>query len=641
MNKHLLTCAAAFALIFAGGGCDDYNDNFDGLQEGTVVKDVKNIEMTLTEADYKAISSNKANVALAKADDESKELGYLATDRYFSRKITAAKYVPNYLAALYPTADNTSAVKVTSNVRNYDLPATVTELQSAAIVALNAGDYQLVWGEGSEYNFFTPSESAAKHLPAILNAGQQQAAEGDMLWVDYNVAETEPSSSVTAFTEDFEAFATAWVDTWSNVVTNGNEKSAKWVVKTYSGNTYIQCSSYKTEGVTEVYAVSPAIDIEKDMTFTFDACYGNYREQGGRLAVLISADLTEETVTAEGIKGATWTDITDQVSIPVPDATYGTLGNVCSYKMDGFAGKSVRIAFRYDGEVPSATTTVQIDNPTVMQGVKTPYTTSSQLCRYDGSAWSFYSKEDVRAIVKADYLAMGSRYDSFDASFKADDYLPALLRGEKPYAQPDASMYVAYKYYDSSSKTRSVRADEYLFDGSAWVKNDNIEEQTDQFIKSNNKWVWDPSVTIVLMPGKNQPVSTLYFQACVDWVKENVEDGAKYVSSYGNNDYYSGASAYQGNLDWRPNSAREQYEEAFEGLTDDQVKALLKERTIEVFGHVLAQLHPDAKPVEGVDVFYNIQLGIYEGSTISAPTHQLTFKVSGAAEFEFVSFTEL
>ena len=76
-------------------------------------------------------------------------------------------------------------------------------------------------------------------------------------------------------------------------------------------------------------------------------------------------------------------------------------------------------------------------------------------------------------------------------------------------------------------------------------------------------------------------------------------------------------------------------------MNDEQITALLKERTIEVLGHVLTQLHPEAKPVEGVEVLYNIQLGIYTGTSIAAPTHQLTYKVIGDAEFEFVSFDTL
>ena len=152
MNKHILTYAAALAMMFVGGGCDDYNDNFDGLQDGTVVKDVKNIEMTLTEEEYKAIANNSANKALAKADGESKELGYLATDRHFSETITAAKYLPNYLAALYPTADNTSSVKVTSR--------TVTDLPEALSAIRAAGDYTVT---------LTPPTSPRRRRPSATS----------------------------------------------------------------------------------------------------------------------------------------------------------------------------------------------------------------------------------------------------------------------------------------------------------------------------------------------------------------------------------------------------------------------------------------------------------------------------------------
>lgn len=631
MNKHILTYAAALAMIAAGSGCDYNEDNFEGLQDGTVTSNVITLEMTLADADYKAIADNKANKTLA--GDDQKALSALTANKYFTPTITAAKYVPNFLAGLYPAADNTSSIKVTSNFRSGEVPETVAELQSAEIVKLADEAYQTVWGADSENKFFSPSESAEKHLPAILKATQTDAAQGDLLWVEYNVAETEPSPSVVAFTETFDSFAEAWDDNWSNVVTNGNEKSAKWVFKTFSGNNYLQCSSYKTTGETEVYLVSPAIEVESDMTFTFDACYGNYKAEGGRIKVLISADLAAGAATAESIKAATWTDITSSVDIPVPTGTYGTLGNVCTYAMNAFVGKTVRIAFRYDGEATSATTTVQVDNPTVMKGVKTPYSTSALLCSYNGSAWSIFSRDDVRAIVKADYLAMGSKYDSFDASFSADNYLPTLLRIEYPYAQPEDTKFVAYKYYDSSSKTRSIRADEYVYDGTQWVKNDGITTVTDQFVKNNNVWVWDPSVTIILPVGKNEPLSTLYFQACVDWVKENVKDGAKYVTSYGNNEYYTGASAYQGNLDWRVSAAREQYAEGYAGMSDDEVTAALKQHTIEVFAGVLGVLHPDAKAVAGVDVTYTLQFGIYNGTTTQ---YRCVYKVIGDGKFEYV-----
>lgn len=623
-------------MMFVGGGCDYNDDNFDGLHDGTVVEDVKTLELTLTDADYKAIADNSTNKTLA-GDTDKSALAALTTNKYFTQTISASKYVPAFLASNYPTADVSSSVKVTYNYYSGEVSQTEALLETATIVSLAAADYQKVWGQDSENNFFTPSKSAAEYLPAILDGKYPDAAADEMLWVDFNQAETEPSPSEVAFEEAFDD----WTTNWANVVTTDNSESAKWVAKSYSGNNYVQCSAYKTTGDTQVYLVSPQIPITDGMTLTFDACYGNYKAEGGRISVFITEDLADGEITKESIAAATWQDITSQVTIPIPSSTYGTLENVCTYDMAPHTGKNIRIAFRYDGNGTDATTTVQIDNVVVMKGVKTPYSTNSLLCRFSGSAWSVYAPASVRQIVKADYLSMGSAYDSFDASMAPGNYLPQLLKQENPYAQIDDVIYTAYKYYDSSSKTRSVRADEYVFDGSAWVADSGVVEQTDQFIKNDKGWVWDPSVTIILTPGKGQELSAKYFQACVDWVKENVVNGGMYITSYGNNDYYSGASAYQNNLDWRVAEARTQYAEGYAGMSDDQVTEALKQHTIEVFAGVLEQLHPEAKVIEGIDVTYTIQLAIYTGTSVSAPTHKLVYKVTGNPAFEFVSFDEL
>lgn len=837
-------------MMFVGGGCDEYNDNFDGLQDGTVVKDVKNIEMTLTEDDYKAISTNKANTALAKADGESKELGYLATDRHFSRKITASKYVPNYLSALYPTADNTSSVKVTSRTVT-DLPEALSAIQAASDYTVTAADYQSVWGDVNAA-YFTPSKTAERYIPGLLQAGVKDAAAGDYAVVSYQWSDNEPStggeevpsynkvSDVTAegtYTLQGQVLAayeqgfmlgddTGAILVYAKLPSNfavGETVDVSGSASTYNGmwqigspevkaqaqagkfaypaatafdgaklKAYIDAKNYKPTyiSVTGKLKVTPNsktgyndFDIEVangDQTILVRPTYTN--------ASLIDPELAGKTVTATGytigvykttsvnimctgftVEGATETDtpvgvvlangaqesvatrgvvtaVTTQgfmlndgtgsiyvytSSKPAADIVTGTVVSVkakaeinnktlrlssptvtatkittkvkypaavalTGEDFDNYIESSYIRYVTYTGTLKVSKSgnffnyNVVVDGAATAQGSIYRYTNEEALkaldgkkiavegylislsggkyvntvitsikeaaaaatalttraavdteeklavyC-YDGSKWA--AAASTLIVNPADYTAMGLRSD-FSSSNAPENYLPDFLRLKQPYAQPEASVYVAYAYYNGKSTER--RADEYLFDGSAWVKNDGIVEQTDQFIKNNGKWVWDPSVTIVLTPGKNQPVSTLYLQACVDWVKENVADGAKYVSSYGNNDYYSGASAYQGNLDWRPNSAREQYAAAFEGMSDEQVTALLKERTIEVFGHVLSQLHSDAKPVEGVEVRYNIQLGIYTGTSISAPTHQLTYKVVGNGEFEFVSFETL
>ncbi len=849
MNKHILTYAAALAMMFVGGGCDDYNDNFDGLQDGTVVKDVKNIEMTLTEEEYKAIANNSANKALAKADGESKELGYLATDRHFSETITAAKYLPNYLAALYPTADNTSSVKVTSRTVT-DLPEALSAIRAAGDYTVTAADYQSVWADVNAA-YFTPSKAPERYIPGLLKAGMKDAAEGDYAVVSYQWSDNEPTtggeevpsynkvSDVTAegtYTLQGQVLATyeqgfmlgdgtgailvyakqpsnfavgetvdvsgsastyngmwqigspevkaqakadkfaypaatafdgaklkAYIDaknykpTFISVtgklkvtpnsktgyndfdieVANGNQTilvrptytNASLIDPELAGQTVtatgytigvykttsvnIMCTDFTVEGATESYipvGVVLANGAQESVTTRgvvtvvttqgFMLCDGTgsiyvYTKSkpaadivaGTVVSVKANAEaynktmqLSSPTVTATAITAnvkfptavaLTGEDLDNYIeSSYIRYVTYtGTLkvsksGNFFNYnvKVDDAATAQGSI-YRYadeealkalDGKkitvtgylislsggkyVNTVITSVEEATAAAAAFATRAVDTEEKLAvyYYDGSKWA--AAAGTLIVNPADYTAMGLHSD-FSSSNAPEKYLPDFLRLKQPYAQPEASVYVAYAYYNGKSTER--RADEYVFDGSAWVKNAGIVEQTDQFIKNNGKWVWDPSVTIVLTPGKNQPLSTLYFQACVDWVKANVEDGAKYVSSYGNNDYYSGASAYQGNLDWRPNSAREQYAAAFEGMNDEQITALLKERTIEVLGHVLTQLHPEAKPVEGVEVLYNIQLGIYTGTSIAAPTHQLTYKVIGDAEFEFVSFDTL
>ena len=156
--------------------------------------------------------------------------------------------------------------------------------------------------------------------------------------------------------------------------------------------------------------------------------------------------------------------------------------------------------------------------------------------------------------------------------------------------------------------------------------------------------MYDPNVTITLPAGKSQPLSTLYYQACTDWVWANVdqkmgvtEKGKGYVTSYGNNEYYCGTSAYQGNVDIRPAKAKEQYPEGYEGMTDDEITQLMKDRfTKEVLPGALATLHPEAAPIDGLDVLYTINFAVYTGSTSE---YTVVYKVVGKGQFEFVSCT--
>lgn len=645
MKKQILASLLVATALFAG--CDDYNDRLDGFVDNTAPTDVKELTYTLTAADYSAVSSNATNTALAEAAGFGNALKALKTNCYFTDDIPASTYVPAFLKATYFTADEGSSIKLTYD-KQVGLPSYLAPLNKAAIYKVSNEDYESIWG--ASFPFFSPTETAAKHVPGLLKAEYPDAVKDDVVLVDYNLSANEPAGSVVAVNEPFEGFwdatiNTATVDGWQNVTTVG---TYTWGGRIFSGNCYIQASAYKhTAGALEMYMISPKFTVANGMHLTFDACYGNYVAGGGRLSVLISEDLAG--FTAENIAAATWTDITSAVTIPVPTGTYGTLANVCNYDMSALTGKKVYVAFRYNGNVDGATTTVQLDNVVIKSegvGGEDIYAATTGLFQYDGSAWSAIST--AYPMTLADFNAMGSKYDNFSSSMNADNYLPQFLAQKYPYAQEGDAKAVTYKFYNSSTKATSVRTDEYVRTAGSWMKTSAVETVTDQFVLSNGKWNFDPSTTIELLPTKANERTVQYMQAATDWVWENIDkaklglteadkkSGKGYMTSYANNEYYSGCSAYYGNVDMRVANARAQYAKGYEGLEDAAVVALMEEHLIEVMAGTLATLNPDVVPVEGVDVLYTVKVGIYTGTTISACTHQLVYKVTAKGTFEYV-----
>lgn len=202
-------------------------------------------------------------------------------------------------------------------------------------------------------------------------------------------------------------------------------------------------------------------------------------------------------------------------------------------------------------------------------------------------------------------------------------------------------LHIVFRYDgDGSSKATTT----YQLDNVV-VSNKTFAEGTnkDQFVRVNDKWNFDPSTTLLLYPTKNA-TTVAYFQAGIDWVsahidsKLGVEKGKGYVTSSGNNEYYSGLSTRYGNVDIRAAKAREQYAKGFEGMDDAAVQALLEQHLQETLAGALATLHPEAVPVTGIEVIYTLRIGVYTGTQLAADqlTHEIKFKVVGKGQFEYV-----
>ncbi|MDL2247478.1 DUF5017 domain-containing protein [Bacteroides sp. OttesenSCG-928-J23] len=420
-----------------------------------------------------------------------------------------------------------------------------------------------------------------------------------------------------------------------------------WTAKNFGGNNYYQFSANKSTEEQEAYFVSEKITVpaltEGVPELLFNVCVGFWN--ANCLSVLVSTDY------AGDVETATWTDLTADFALPESPATsYGVFGPAGAAPLNVYAGKDIYVAFKYNGNGAEArSTTYQIDNIRVATLAHGPGTRAmkaasraisggvnelSAIYTFDGSNWAPYS--NAIAVSPSDYEEMG--FETFTSSNVPANYLPQFLAKNYPYAQEGMIVAVVYTF---SSKQEAA---EYTYQNGVWDKSATIEVVTDQFVRSGSKWNFDPSTVIVLPPVRNHEVSVLYMQTAVDWAWENIDQkilkvskkGDGYVTSYGNNDYYSGCSAYYCNVDMRVAEARKQYAAGYEGLDDAQVLEKMKEHLIEVMGPVLSKLNPDADTVEGVDVLYTIQFGLYTGATITDCNYQMVYKVTGKGKFEYV-----
>ena len=198
--------------------------------------------------------------------------------------------------------------------------------------------------------------------------------------------------------------------------------------------------------------------------------------------------------------------------------------------------------------------------------------------------------------------------------------------------------------------------DEYVSDGTVWNKTNYFATKTDQFRKAEGEWAIDR--TLELDFTGNGAETKAFYQYCVNWVYDNKDvalgapardnagvivstdivtiNGEKpagnyWVSNYGNNEFYTGASAYYGNIDWRPSACKGGFVAAGMGdLSDDEILAKLKEHTAEVFAEVLHHVYPEMT----TDQYNYVVIKVYA----YGPNQNYSYKfaVTGTGTFECI-----
>lgn len=431
----------------------------------------------------------------------------------------------------------------------------------------------------------------------------------------------------------------------------GDEASVSGYITAYNNGFQLDCGKPESEVTIEKLGTTTTVVYPAAMEITGTVAdellitrveneYAHYAKMTGTVAIsgnYYNFNIPGAETAVGSIYGAT-----DDLKAQLTDGMECTLyGYFISISKTGGAPKFVNMVVTSVETAPAATALA----------LKVKSEKQYAYFKFNGTA---YEATDIVAVQPADYTAMGQGYGNFTNPAQ-DNYLPQFLSEKYPYAQVDDKVYVGFRCYAGGAT--SWRVDEYIFTGE-WTKTIYFGQKTDQFRKVEGIWEIDRTLELDFTNTSSADTKAFY-QYCVNWVydfkdvpmgapaRDNAGEiistekvmingalpaGNYWVSNYGNNEFYTGASAYYGNMDWRPSAVKGGFAAAGMGdLTDDEILAKLKENTAEVFAEVLSYAYPDIT----VDDYKKVVIKVY----CYGPNknYSLTFDVVEQGKFQYAA----
>ena len=695
MNKKtIIRLFSVVAVALMGVGCqaDYFNDTYlPGYDNNDAITNVRENAITLTEDDYSAIAKNSANKALAEAEGEAavEALAAIGKNKYFATLDEAALYIPAYVDALYPTLDDGSLTFVTYTTA-LDIPEDMRLMNTVTEYTLTEDDYKAIWESDEDYAMaVTPATE--KKLAGVLKANED-IFPGEYMVVTYNYSSEEPSMGEepetpeipeTGYTSVLGAAAfgdtvtvrgyVSAVSAQGPIITDnggsvllykgadlaiGDEVTVEGSLSSYNKGFQIAAASAVVEktGTTTVTYPEPVVLDGAAM----DALIESRTEDGFAQFVKFTGTpsvgnyiniIMEGAETAQGsIYGAT-DDVKAMFTDGQEATIYGYFVSISSGKFINVIVVSVDEAPAIGGGQTNNYTSVDAAAPAAKtMALKVKSEKHYAYFKYNGTS---FEAANIIAVQPSDYTEMGQTYGSF-TNPKQDNYLPQFLAKSYPYAQMGDVAYVGYRCYANS--LTSWKVDEYTFNGT-WTKTIYFAEKTDQFRKAEGAWQIDRTLELDFTSTSSAETKAFY-QYCCNWVYDfkDVPLGAPardnagviistdivtingekpagnyWVSNYGNNEFYTGASAYYGNMDWRPSAVKGGFAAAGMGdLTDDEILAKLKEHTAEVFAEVLSYVYPEMTPEE----YKKVVIKVYAYGP--SANYSFTFDVVDEGKFAYV-----
>lgn len=667
INKYIILSALALGL--ASCGENSWNDTYlKGFEGGADLSNVQTLDYTFTDDDYKNLAANSANLAKAKTDGVENELKNVGSLFYFNSAIDPADYIPSFLSDPdfpYFTLSEGSSINITYRIAK-NLPDEIVALNAAKQWSLSEEDYIEVYGSDENYSpAFSPSHSASAYLPNMLAQRYPDAVAGDYAVVNYSSASYDPNFGTVEKFEESDVLGQIAKDESIEVkgVVTGickqgfilSDKGGSILVyfgKDYDMTSYAIGDQLEVSGKVGAYNTGFQLPSSSVINKVGSAkvTYPNPKAVTGQdmdQAITRTDDATAEyvqftgTLTISGnyynidVEGAS----TAQGSLyQFPAELFPGLESGAKYVFTGYftsVSKSGGAPKFYNILATDITPTAKAAAPKKVVNVAA--TSYYAVYKFDGSSWSVPS--NVEVLQPSDYAEMGSRYGNLQDDQPAK-YLPMYLSKKYPYASADASTFVLYRYY-TGGKT-ILQSQEYTFNGTAWessITNGGVVSETNQFVYRNGAWKMDPSIILTLPAGRNQPVSAWFYQTVVDWVKDNVANSSNFVDSYGTAEYYSGCSAYQGNVNINTVYSAISGNSNYEGKTQEEIESIMKSRfENETAPGALSILYPNMAPIGDLQPTVTIEFTAWCTGGVNN-VYTIVFKCVSKGQFEFVSCT--
>ena len=433
--------------------------------------DVRTIDYTLTDADYKAIVSNKTNEALALAEctpeDSSAYTAFLqiAQDLAFNKVAVADIYVPAYLAAKYPQLSKGSLFNITYK-NSEGAPAYLKDFAVTSKYTLSAADYEAIWGEGKEgTHYLTPA--TVMSLTSVLPA---EAENGAILAVVYDYKDTEPVFGKVEDEETPKGFFDGTAETRGFYTTSE-------AIAAVDAGMIVKDDSIKVGGIiSRWFRKSSAFDKYHSVSFfVMDPVTGQEHEFEFYNCYSLDKD---SFATFE------YTDAMNAICVDyqgrefhLGDTVVGA-GKYTIYNGTHELNTNCYLTeWRPVSAAPAAVAPKKA--AAAANGKKTV------LYQYNDGKWTAYKNENATVVALPEdvYSAVGYTY----LLEKNKNILATYLAQEYPYAQAGKAYTVVYV----STKEGAYNAIEFVYDGATFVENLGISIATTTFSLSD---VWGSTI---------------------------------------------------------------------------------------------------------------------------------------------------